>query len=100
MYARLGQGDAAYEQIAKLIDEQTYPNLFASHPPFQIDGNFGCTAGIAEMLVQSHEGEVKLLPALPAEWKNGRVSGLRVRGNRVIKLLEWKDGEVTSIEWE
>ncbi|SEP65882.1 alpha-L-fucosidase 2 [Lachnospiraceae bacterium NE2001] len=98
MYARLGEGDLASKNIEKLIDEQTLPNLFDDHPPFQIDGNFGCTAGIAEMLVQSHTGEIKLLPALPAAWKNGRVTGLRLRGGKVLKNLEWRDGEIVSSE--
>ncbi|MCR5227227.1 MAG: glycoside hydrolase family 95 protein [Eubacterium sp.] len=99
MYARLGEGDKALENIEKLIDEQTLPNLFDNHPPFQIDGNFGCTAGIAEMLVQSHEDNIEILPALPEAWKSGRISGLRLRGDRIIKTLEWKCGKVTKLEY-
>ncbi len=99
MYARLGEGDLACENLNKLISDQTLPNLFDNHPPFQIDGNFGATSGIAEMLVQSHENEVKLLPALPEAWKkHGRVEGLCLRGGKILKVLEWEDGRITRAE--
>ena len=107
-WARLGDGNRAYTLFRNLLypaytqaaptehGSGTFPNLFCSHPPFQMDGNWGGTSGISEMLVQSQDGFINLLPALPDSWKTGNLYGFKVRGGATVDM-KWKDGKPAEV---
>ena len=93
LFAALEDSEHAYEYLKTLLTRSSYDNLWCAHPPFQIDGNFGGTAGIANMLVQERGGKVKILPALPAEFENGYVRGLRIKNGKTVDI-KWSNGKL------
>jgi len=95
LWARFGKADKAYEMVQRYLRYNVLDNLFGNHPPMQMDGTFGITGGMSETLLQSHAGQIELLPSLPSAWANGSISGIRARGNITVDM-KWKDGKVTD----
>ena len=95
LWARFGNREKAYEMVSGYIQYNLLDNMFGNHPPMQMDGTYGMTGGMSEIFIQSHAGQIELLPALPKEWPNGSIKGIRARGNITVDMA-WKDGKVTS----
>ena len=97
LYARTGDTKIPYDLLVDIINKSTLPNLLNNKPPIQLDANMGATAGIAEMLLQSHAGDILLLPALPDQWIAGKIEGLQARGGFTVNI-EWNDHKLTASE--
>lgn len=95
LFAVLGDAENAYHYLNTLLTRSTYENLWSAHPPFQIDGNFGGAAGLANMMIQDRNGEIKILPAMPAQFGTGYVKGLRIKNGKTVDI-NWEDGELES----
>ena len=97
LWARLGEGNKAHEMVQGLLKFNTLPNMLTTHPPMQMDGNFGIVGGICEMLVQSHAGGLDIMPSPVEAWPEGSVKGLKARGNVTVDF-SWKDGKVSNVK--